>query len=212
MQNKNMYLSKTFLKVITVFSWPHLIALTVVGCPNCSPPWMIHQFIPKTHRKRDSCIHIYSQNSWGGNSQKAQGERANPTQEDSRTTIWSDWISVDEGKSKELDIRQQNGFIVNLQLNRHWCEQNRDWCQAVHVAMQHWLYLWENVWPRRPQCIIMKAQVWHLSICAVCACMYTQFTKEVVGHYKHHYDPSVPGASSSLQMLHRLKVALIITV
>lgn len=52
-------------------------------------------------------------------------------------------------------------------------------------------------------------------VCAcVCVCMYTQFTKEVVGHYKHHYNPfpSIPGASSSLQKLHRLKVALIITV
>lgn len=69
------------------------------------------------------------------------------------------------------------------------------------------------------ECVATKTSVHNhegpglaLSICAVCACMYTQFTKEVVGHYKHHYDPSVPGASSSLQMLHRLKVALIITV
>lgn len=69
------------------------------------------------------------------------------------------------------------------------------------------------------ECVATKTSVHNhegpglpLSICAACACMYTQFTKEVVGHYKHHYDPSVPGASSSLQMLHRLKVALIITV
>lgn len=50
------------------------------------------------------------------------------------------------------------------------------------------------------ECVAMKTSVHNhegpglaSSMCIVCVCagvcMYTQFTKEVVGHYKHHYKP-----------------------
>lgn len=78
------------------------------------------------------------------------------------------WI---KGKEQWIHIHQQC-FIVNLQLNPHGCEQNTDWCHVVPWRMQHWLYMWENVWPQRPQCIIMKAQFWHQCVLCVCRCVY----------------------------------------
>lgn len=43
-------------------------------------------------------------------------------------------------------------FIVNLQLNPHWCEQRADrclrlvWLSSIAMATRHWLYLQESLW------------------------------------------------------------------
>lgn len=100
------------------------------------------------------------------------------------------YFSLDEGRSSEYIYTKKYVFIVNLQLNPHWCEQNADWCQAG---------LWQcsTDFTCERKCVAMKTSVHNhegpglasSNEFCVQVCMYTQFTKEVVGHYKHHYNP-----------------------
>lgn len=111
------------------------------------------------------------------------------------TLLHSIWI---KGKAQQwIHIHQKYVFIVNLQLNPHWCEQRTQ--TGVRLVRGNAALI---VFVR--ECVATKTSVHNhegpglassmccvcLYVCAgVCECMYTQFTKEVVGHYKHHYKP-----------------------
>lgn len=68
-----------------------------------------------------------------------------------------------------------------------WHHHN-DVCMCVFARP----FLYVCVFVSMPLCVYMCVSVCTMYVCVLCVCMcvyvYTQLTKEVVGHYKHRYD------------------------